>query len=87
MPCDPLELAVLLDDAVDQVVVSPPHAANGPGARTQTAALDIYKDRGWGEWLDPLRLSEVINVLRQLLGNDRVIEGRAGFNPADATAG
>jgi DNA repair photolyase len=80
LPCDPEQLAELLDGAVDRVVVSTFRDDGGAGSKTRPELYTLYRERGWErDWLGEGYERPVVEALRRRLG-DIVSVGQAGFN-------
>jgi DNA repair photolyase len=80
LPGDVSDLAVRLAPVVDRVVVDDFFRGDGAGGRRSRSALEVLEERGFGRWGRPGYAEEATAVLRRTLGDERVVESRAGFN-------
>ncbi len=79
LPCDPIELAALVDAHCDWVTVQPLHA-KGPGARTWTPALALLDEHGWSDWLEGgAAVDQAMADLATIFGS-RFHTGQEGFS-------
>ncbi|HKE10361.1 MAG TPA: radical SAM protein [Myxococcota bacterium] len=79
LPCDPARLAEQLDPVVDRVVVDDFFRGDGAGGRRSRGALAQLRAMGFARWTEPGYADEAIDVLRRLLGEDRVLLSSEGF--------
>jgi hypothetical protein len=83
---DPLAFARRLDATCDRVILD--HYLIGDGSpggwRTRkTGFPERLAAAGFGEWNDLAKLHEVRDLLAGVLGAERVLVGREGFNAVD----
>jgi DNA repair photolyase len=83
LPCDPVRLAELLDPVADRVVVDDFFRGDGAAGRRSRAALARLRAMGFSRWAEPGYAEEAIAVLRRLLGPERVLLSKDGFNAVD----
>jgi DNA repair photolyase len=80
LPGDPERLARKLDAVADRVVLDDFFRGDGAGGRRSGAALALLRARGFGAWAEPGYARRAGEVLRAVLGPDRVVESQDGFN-------
>ncbi len=82
LPCNAERLADLLDPAVDWVVVSTFRDDGSSGGKTRDWAARLYRQHGYGDYLHEGddQAEQVIEVLRERLGPERVRAGKDGFD-------
>lgn len=83
LPGDPVRLAGLLDPLCDRVIVDDFFAGDGAGGRRSAAAVERLRELGYAEWARPGYARDAIAVMRRILGTERVLYSRAGFNALD----
>ena len=80
LPCNPERLARALDPVVDRVVVDDFVRGDGAGGRRSRATLQRLEELGHAAWTEPAALDRAAEILRTVLGPDRVLFSQAGFN-------
>lgn len=80
LPGDVRALADALDPVVDRVVLDDFFRGDGAGGARSRAALRLLEGAGYAAWTRPGYAAQAAEVLRGVLGPERVVESRAGFS-------
>jgi DNA repair photolyase len=80
LPGDAQALAQALEPRVMRVIVDDFFAGDGAGGRRSRAALALLREAGLAAWAEPGYARRTTEVLREVLGTERVLVSGAGFN-------
>jgi DNA repair photolyase len=80
LPCDPERLARWLEPVVTRVIVDDYFQGDGAGGARSRRSLALLRERGFGAWAEPGYAEHTLATFRRVLGSERVLVSRAGFN-------
>jgi DNA repair photolyase len=82
LPNDAAHFAAVADEAADRVIIDTYFDGDGSGGRRSRALgmAALYERLGYREWFQPGAEQELLRVMRERLGHNRVLFSREGFN-------
>lgn len=89
LPNNPTRLAQLLDASCHRVVVDTYFDGDGSGGKRteQLGIRSLYDELGYGSWYHSAAHTELLGHLSKILGPDRIVFSKEGFNSVTEMVG